>query len=322
MQRFSTLLKQIDLDLDPEEIADALWLAEQLDPSANAPPDAPEPVSSQPILRDTNRPEPLPTPKPPNSDATVSLPSPSFAQAPTASPPSSGLPFQAPTAPALRNSLELGRSLRPLMRKVSSRTEQVLDEEATAIAIAESQSQYWQPVLRAAPERWLHLALVVEDTRSTVIWQELIVEVQQLLERQGAFRTVRTWSLRTHFSGNMELFPRRQATQPSQQSRSPKELLNPTGRQLILLLSDCVSPLWRQGKIHELLKVWASASPTAIMQLLPERLWSRSGLGLGSPVGLKAFVPNRELGKEFGCPARHARIRLLEAVGKSVEWRG
>ncbi len=141
------------------------------------------------------------------------------------------------------------------MRKVPSRIEQVLDEEATAIAIAESHSQHWQPVLRAAPERWLDLALVVEDTRSTVIWQELIVEVQQLLERQGAFRTVRTWSLRSHSSGDLELFPRRQATQPSHRSRSPKELLNPTGRQLILLLSDCVSPLWRQGKIHELLKV-------------------------------------------------------------------
>ncbi len=62
MQRFLTLLQQIDLDLDPEEIADALWLAGQLDPSTNATPDALESVSNQPVLGDTDRAAPLSNP--------------------------------------------------------------------------------------------------------------------------------------------------------------------------------------------------------------------------------------------------------------------
>jgi formylglycine-generating enzyme required for sulfatase activity len=290
MQQFLALLNHLDLDLDAEEIADLLWLASQQQPSAITAVNVEEPVVEPTVeQRDTRPDRPLPSAIPNQPAAAVSLPPPAQPRAATTA--ASGLPFQAPTAPALRNTLELGRSLRPLMRKVPSRTAQILDEEATAIAIAESPQQPWQPVLEAASERWLDLALVVEDTRSTVIWQELIVEIQQLLERQGAFRTMRTWSLRSTTAGQLALFPRRQTVQTSARSRSPKELLDPTGRQLILLVSDCVSPLWRQGLIHPLLKVWADTSPTAIVQLFPERLWSRSALGLGAPVALSAFVP-------------------------------
>jgi formylglycine-generating enzyme required for sulfatase activity len=290
MQQFLALLTHLDFDLDAEEVADLLWLASQQQPSATTMVNVEEPVVELTVEQRATRPDRPPPPVVPNQPAAaVSLPPP--AQPRTTTTAASGLPFQAPTAPALRNTLELGRSLRPLMRKVPSRTAQILDEEATAIAIAESPQQPWQPVLEAASERWLDLALVVEDTRSTVIWQELIVEIQQLLERQGAFRTVRTWSLRSSTAGQLALFPRRQTVQTSARSRSPKELLDPTGRQLILLVSDCVSPLWRQGLIHPLLKVWADTSPTAIVQLFPERLWSRSALGLGAPVALRAFVP-------------------------------
>jgi hypothetical protein len=159
------------------------------------------------------------------------------------------------------------------MRQVPSRTEQILDEEATAIQIAESAGQrQWIPAFQPAPERWLDLALIVEETRSTVIWQDLIAEFQTLLERQGAFRNIRTWSLRSDEHGAIALFPRSSKT--VQRPRHPKELLDPSGRQLILLLSDCVSSSWRQGTLYPLLKQWADVSPVAIAQLLPEKLCS------------------------------------------------
>jgi formylglycine-generating enzyme required for sulfatase activity len=311
MQQFLAVLKNAGLDLDAIAIADALWLANQIDlgiPVATLP-ELPTPVPPPPPLEQRTGerlPPPLPesSPPPPVAEVSVSPPPPlprSRASAAT----SGGVPFQAPTAPGLRNSLEIGRSLRPLMRKVPSRTVQVLDEEATAIQIAESAGQrQWVPVFQPDAERWLDLALVVEESRSTVIWQELIAEFQTLLERQGAFRTIRTWSLQTRpappapnvgrrgaGSDTLQLFPRQASSLGEPRPRSAKELLDPAGRQLILVISDCVSPLWRRGTIHPVLKQWANAGPVAIVQLLPERLWNRSALGLGFPVQLSALVP-------------------------------
>ncbi|NES87536.1 MAG: formylglycine-generating enzyme family protein, partial [Moorea sp. SIO2B7] len=175
------------------------------------------------------------------------------------------------------------------MRKVPSQTQTVLDEEETVTQIVEK--KIWTPVLKPAPERWLDLALVVEESRSTVIWQEIIAEFQKLTELQGAFRDVRTWGLKTDHDGVIKLFPKGNFSGNKQGFRSPKELLDPAGRRLILLISDCISPIWRQGKIHDLLKLWSNAGSLAIVQLLPERLWGRTALGAGFPVQLSALAP-------------------------------
>ena len=216
--------------------------------------------------------------------------------------PRGGIPFQAPAAAALRQSLQLGRALRPLMRKVASQTAVILDEEATAVQIAEQDVS--MPVFRQAPERWLELALVVEVSRSTLIWQDTIQELQRLLEQQGAFRMVRTWCLRQAADGSPQLFPKWNGVHTNQQPRSPKELTDPSGRRLILLVSDCTSPLWQQRSLYNLLKGWSFDNPVTLLQLLPERLWMQSGLRRTFPVQLNALlpgVPNAQL-IEAGLP--------------------
>lgn len=316
MQQFLAMLKQTGLELDADEIADALWLATQIGQGETTEAQS-EPLDTDPSpdrnlgTREQTLPPPLPeAPAIPPAQVSVSPPPPLPSSAPASTfrgASGSVIPFQAPAAPALRKSLELGRSLRPLMRKVPSRQVQILDEEATAIQIAESAGQrQWLPVFQPAPERWLDLALVVEETRSTIIWQELIAEFQTLVERQGAFRTIRTWTLQTdpHASAtasnigtgraeqtSFQLFPETTGTIGLPRPRSYRELLDPGGRQLILVISDCISPAWRQGGIHAVLKQWSEAGPLAIVQLLPERLWNRSALGLGLPVQLSALLP-------------------------------
>ena len=64
--------------------------------------------------------------------------------------PEPGLPLQVQAASALPNELGMGRSLRPFMRKVPSRTQQELDEIATVNRIAEE--GIWIPVMQAARE--------------------------------------------------------------------------------------------------------------------------------------------------------------------------
>ncbi|MFM6779943.1 MAG: formylglycine-generating enzyme family protein, partial [Dolichospermum sp.] len=89
----------------------------------------------------------------------------------------------------------------------------------------------------------------VEENHATVVWEETINEFRKLMERHGAFRNVYTWSLRIN-DGQPQFFHEQRKATKKQRSRSPKELLEPNGRRLILLISDCISSLWWDGEIH------------------------------------------------------------------------
>jgi len=292
--KLNSLLKRAELDLDAQQIADLLWLAVQIrDVEETSQRETPVKDSQTVIETETKTPPDTkltPPIKPASSPTAASayLPNSPENQLPKKTV-SEGIPFQAPAAPALRQPLALARALRPLMRKVPSQTQTVIDEEETVTQIVEK--GIWTPVLKPAPERWLELALVVEESNSTVIWQEIIAEFQRLTELQGAFRDVRTWGLKTAHDGVIKLFPKGNFSANKQRSRSFKELLHPTGRRLIVLISDCISPIWRQGKIYQFLKRWSNNGPVAILQLLPERIWGRTALGTGFPIQLSALVP-------------------------------
>ncbi len=239
------------------------------------------------------------TPQPANSEpaqpaASVNLPSQSDDNSSQST--SKSLPFKAPAAPGLRNQLALARALRPLMRKVSSRTKKILDTEETVTQFAENRILI--PIFKPAPEQWLDLALVVEKYASIVIWQEIIAEFQKLIEFSGAFRSVTTWSLQPDQKDEIKLFPQQNKSANNQRSRSPKELLDPAGRRLILLVSDCTSEIWYRNQtynqnhhIYDILKLWSNSGPSAIVQLFPEQLWTRTAMGFGYPVLLNALVP-------------------------------
>jgi CheY-like chemotaxis protein len=92
--------------------------------------------------------------------------------------------------------------------------------------------------------------------------------------------------------------PRLGAAAQGQSLRNPQELIDPSGRRLILVATDCVSAFWRSGEVLPALKLWAQHGPMAIVQMLPEWLWGRSGLGLASTVrftSLQAGIPNHQL---------------------------
>ncbi|MFM6610038.1 MAG: SAV_2336 N-terminal domain-related protein, partial [Dolichospermum sp.] len=296
------------LDMSAEEIADTLWLANQIKlPSVVAPVDE---VTQSPQSLQT---EILKLPQPESSqklgfsgrstvekaqetaakaytkddiDSNLSSNSTEKSTSEKSKPASPGVPFKSPAVAALPNALEIGRSLRPLMRKVPSRIKFVLDEENTAQQIAEN--DVWIPVLKPARERWLDLVIVVEENHATVVWEETINEFRKLMERHGAFRNVYTWSLRIN-DGQPQFFHQQRKATKKQRSRSPKELLEPNGRRLILLISDCISSLWWDGEIHKLLALWSKQVPVTILQLLPEQLWERTVLDLGISVCLSAI---------------------------------
>jgi formylglycine-generating enzyme required for sulfatase activity len=299
------LLKNAGFDLTAREIAEMIWLAVHMDESEQPKHPSTVPQQKSPSTDQTVTPLPEPqdttsiSPQPPEPSVQVYLPSPaSRGSKPTKT--QDGVPIKVPAAIALRNSLALGRSLRPLMRKVPSPIKKILDEEATVRRIAEE--KIWTPVVKPARERWLDLALVVEQTSSTAIWKQTITELQQLLKHHGAFRDVRTWGLRIteerilehnqeKIKINTQLFAQNSTGNFDSSPHHPKELIDPKGRRLILLVSDCISPAWRKRFIYPVLELWGQNGLLTILQLLPERLWERTALASEISVQLRSLTP-------------------------------
>ena len=207
IERVIGAFNHLGFDLDDTEIADILWLAVQMR-RCN-----PSPMSELPQQTPAVTPEIDPNTKLPGDRKNNSPKSPTETNAnvyPQSSQDSnqtsSGLPIKVPAAQALRNKLEISRSLKPLKRRVPSRSEFILDEIATVERIAEE--KLLLPVMCPARDRWLELALLIDEGTSMFLWQQTIKEFKQLLERHGAFRDVRTWGLFTDRDNKVSLRPR------------------------------------------------------------------------------------------------------------------
>jgi formylglycine-generating enzyme required for sulfatase activity len=189
-----------------------------------------------------------------------------------------------PGAPPLPDDLEIRRALRPFRRLVGSRVQHALDEVRTADNFAETGR--WIPAFRDATERWLEVALVVERSESMKVWQPTIDHFARILAGQGAFRDVRRWELTTvaqRAAPPRPVLRKRGAAA----ERKPRELLHPTGRCLLIVVSDFVSGAWDACAYHGWLGMWARQQPVALLHLLPERYLDRGGLCR------HAFVPVR-----------------------------
>ena len=80
--------------------------------------------------------------------------------------------------------------------------------------------------------------------------------------------------------------------------RSPHELVDPDGRRLIMVFTDCVAPLWAKSAMWRTLKQWARFSPVVLVNVLPPRLWPHTALG-AADVRMRSTrpgLPNAQLG--------------------------
>ncbi|CAL9603269.1 SAV_2336 N-terminal domain-related protein [Streptomyces sp. enrichment culture] len=290
--------------LSEEELLDALWLARRLPVDASAPlvralggvhgparaegdppPDAREaaaPPEAPPAVADRVAP-PGPPPAPPQGPG-QEVPQPQAPQPAAlhaaagrspAGPAAPVRPVRAPTPRASRfGQLQLGRSLRPLKLRVHDPREAELDETATAEATAESGLP--DAVLRPSQARWLDVTLLVDDGTSMLLWQHLAAEVKSLLERSGAFRTVRVLGLDTRGAHAPRLA--RRPFLVGTADLPPSTVTDTTGRTLVLVVSDGVGAAWRDGRMREQLRQWGRHGPTAVLHALPRPLWDGSGL--------------------------------------------
>lgn len=279
-QQVADLISGLGLEPDEENMLDVLWLAQQISPPASAetsPGDSPR-ENLRENSPETSRAAEAAASKASSVDrsrdaavqsARASLYSDAAPNTPALGGRRAGT-VRSPAAAALGGQLELARAMRPLKRRISSRHHELLDEYATASRIAED--GLWIPEMRPAPTRWLELAVVVDGYESMSIWRQMLTELRGFLERLGAFSDVRFWVLNHAADDSSHLSVSRWRRDSA--LRSVHELADPSGRRVIVVVSDCLGPSWRSGAAQRVLARWGRSQPVAIWQPLPQRLWS------------------------------------------------
>jgi hypothetical protein len=301
-------LRRAGLEFSAEDLADALWLAPRLPRRTSVPKTLGEETST--TVQTGPPPEP-PPPPPAKIDQPVATQRAETTQeksvsvhlpAPAASPGEGkyGVRVRLPDAPGIPQALEIARKMRPLRRREPTTRYLHLDESKTAERLAAG--DIWLPVLKPGTERWLSAILVIDIGASMAIWQTVLRSFRRLVETLGAFRTVEQWWLDTedpawtHEAGS--LTPLFASKRSQQYRRRPLDVVNPSGRQFILVISDCVSDAWRDGRVARLLGLWGRSTHTALLQVLPRNTWERTALGPDRKILLRsphAACPNSRI---------------------------
>ncbi|MEU4065318.1 FxSxx-COOH system tetratricopeptide repeat protein [Streptomyces wedmorensis] len=185
-------------------------------------------------------------------------------------------PARAEPLPDLHDAPGIARRLRPLKQLSPSAYDIELDEEATAEHAAED--GLWLPYTRPAGERRFDLVLVVDDHATMAIWEQTIAEFTSLVEQLGAFRDVRVRRLGVRDTPDGEEAVLRGPAIGHGAAAVPAELVDRTGRRIVLVLTDALGPFWKSGVALKALELWATAGPTAVVHLLNQRDWHRTAL--------------------------------------------
>ncbi len=267
-------------ELDDLQIAEALWL------SRFAPRFGSIPAENGAEAARSSDPQSVPPPRPPAPLPQAAVPEssgepeskPLFASDGAGNASEGGaVPVsrvRAPGVSALPAALLISRALRPFARRIDSDRVETLDEPATVNLSAElsrKEAPILMPVMKPAKERWFEIALVVEDVPSMAVWRSTVRELARLLENNGSFRDVRLWHLA--FEGGAPRLTSAGA------ACEPRGLNDASSRRLLMLVSDCVSPEWRNGQIARLIEGWSASMPVVIGQMLSRRIWRRTALG-------------------------------------------
>jgi hypothetical protein len=229
---------------------------------------------------------------------------------------------------ALQDPLGVGRALRSLQIRLPSARFLELDEVATAERRA--QLGWWEPVLRRKRVRWPDVAVVVDCAPATrPIWGAMIRSLLKVFERLGAFRELRTWRLHPPPAGAKDREPQVSPDAAGGVTGSrpaTAAIMEPTGRRLVLVVTDGVSEHWR-GPYLEQLHRWAKTNPVAVISLVPARLWPDSGLHT-VPGDVRADHPlqpnqlwkHRHSGDPFGESIQTPVVPVADLNSRRLEW--
>jgi hypothetical protein len=265
--------------LTATSIAEALWLAQYLPAAPSAP--AAEPSPARPV--DVDDPQPALPPaegrRYPHRHPGEGRGAGRFGRSGSASMylaggdseavDSEAIAVGSPAVPALPHALALGRALAPLRRAVQSTRELEFDEQRSVELTAETRTL--QVAFAPTKDRWLDLVFIVDESPSMVVWESTVAEMVALAGRLNAFSSVRVWRMRPGRGGRTPVL----SVGGTDTARDPGELVDAAGRRLILVFSDCISPMWDSPELRQWFAMWGRSGPVAVIQPLPQRLWHR-----------------------------------------------
>lgn len=284
-------------DLDWQQIADAFWLAvckAETDPGPGRP--APGPLPAPP-RGDTPPPADRRSPEPPPEDDGGQRPGPAPEPAVSAPRPvelvdARGAPDEpAGTEPALITDVmvpaprpaaagplvaerAVSRALRPLKRTAPSPVELEVDEEATAERAA--RDGLWLPECAPVRERWMDAVLVLDCGSSMVVWRRTAARLVTVLERTGAFRSVRVHRMNTDLPLSAD------------RHDSPVEGMSPRGKRAVLVLTDGIGAAWGDESAQRALGRWGRCASVAVLHVLRQGRWHHTGI---APERVRVRVP-------------------------------
>ncbi len=208
------------------------------------------------------------------------------------------------TGRSLPQALELARALRPFKERFRS-TRHEFAVDATVERYAETGRL--TPLLAPVQERWFSVDVVVDQSASMRVWEEVVTETIGLLRQLGAFRTVERWHLDPQIGAPV-------LSTVNNVAVSPDRLRDPQQRRLVIVVSDCVAGGWRDPTTWTMLRTWATSTHTALLNPLPPKLWRDTGLDHPAARlrSTRPGAPNTDL--------RFAVSPLLRMTSASEHW--
>ncbi|MET8149995.1 FxSxx-COOH system tetratricopeptide repeat protein [Actinoplanes sp. NPDC049668] len=129
--------------------------------------------------------------------------------------------------------------------------------------------------LRGPADGWEAL-IVVDDHPSMVVWRETIDRFIEIAGRSVGVTRVQHWHLTLPASGAGQVLVR--AAEGGSAAQPPARLVDGGRRRLLLVLTDGSAPGWSASASAAAFQLWGRTHPVAIVHLLPQAMWRRTGL--------------------------------------------
>ena len=178
--------------------------------------------------------------------------------------------FRTPTHKQFDKFHKFAKAFKILRELSESQNEYIFDEEATIQDIANT--HIWNITLKPKKELKYSLHIIIEQSKSMEIYEEIIKDFLKALKRFTIFKDIDIYYIK-----EQEYFKLAKDKKFSKfiNITSLKSLQK---RNFTFILTDCVSPAWGCSIGYKFLKELESVTPFMIINLLPQRVWRRTQL--------------------------------------------
>jgi len=163
------------------------------------------------------------------------------------------------------------KSFKILRQMIQSQTEFVFDDEESVEYIANT--NIWNIILKPKKELKYNLFILVEQSESMDIYNELIIDFVKAVDRFSIFKNIKVYYIK-QYKDSFNLYKDKK----NKTKLSLKALNSDNQRNFTMILSDCISSGWGDKRGYTLFEKLTKITPLSIINMLPQRLWRRTPL--------------------------------------------